>query len=58
MRALKAGASTVFMKVCPVLKSLPVMGALFLRESSCITGRSTVRFGAPMANGTPSCSAA
>ena len=28
--------------------------ASFLRESSCITGRSTVRLGAPFAKGTPS----
>ena len=34
MRALKAGASTVFMKVWPVLKSLPQMGAAFFFESS------------------------
>ena len=58
MRALKAGASTVFMKVCPVLKSLPQMGAAFFFDSSIMAGRSTVRFGAPLAKGTPSLSAA
>ncbi len=58
MRALKAGARTVFIKVWPVLKSLPQMGAAFFFESSIIAGTSTVRFGAPLANGTPSLSAA
>ena len=58
MRALKAGASTVFINVCPVLKSLPQMGAAFFFESSIIAGISTVRFGAPLAKGTPSLSAA
>ena len=53
-RALKAGARTVFMKVWPVLKSLPQMGAAFFFESSIIAGISTVRFGAPLAKGTPS----
>src|SRR3954452_19835950 len=57
-RALKAGARTVFMKVWPVLKSLPQMGAPFFFESSIIAGQSTVRFGAPLAKGTPSVSAA
>ena len=56
MRALNAGASTVFINVWPVLKSLPQIGASFLRDSSSITGISTVRFGAPLANGTPSIS--
>ena len=54
MRALNAGASTVFINVWPVLKSLPQMGAAFCFESSIIAGTSTVRFGAPLANGTPS----
>ena len=58
MRALKPGARIVLISVWPVLKSLPQMGASFLRESSCMTGRSTVRFGAPLANGTPSISEA
>ena len=58
MRALKAGASTVFIRVWPVLKSLPQMGAELRRESSCMAGMSTVRLGAPLAKGTPSESAA
>jgi hypothetical protein len=58
MRALKAGARTVFIMVCPVLKSLPQMGAAFFLESSTMAGVSTVRFGAPLANGTPSLNAA
>ena len=37
-RALKAGARTVFMKVWPVLKSLPQMGAAFCFESSIMAG--------------------
>ena len=59
MRALSIGASTVFISVWPVLKSLPQMGMLVLgRRSSRSAGMSTVRFGAPLANGTPSSSAA
>src|SRR5271170_3779039 len=58
MRVLKAGARTVLMKVCPVLKSLPQMGAFILRESSLSAGMSTVRLGAPLAKGMPSLSAA
>ncbi len=54
MRALKPGARMVLIKVCPVLKSLPQIGASFFRDNSSITGRSTVRFGAPLAKGTPS----
>jgi hypothetical protein len=34
MRALKAGARTVFMNVWPVLKSLPQIGAAFFFDSS------------------------
>ena len=56
--ALKAGASTVFINVCPVLKSLPQIGAAFFFDSSIIAGTSTVRLGAPLANGTPWLSAA
>ncbi len=37
--------------VCPVLKSLPQIGAPVFFESSCNAGISTVRFGAPFANG-------
>src|ERR1700757_1875019 len=58
MRDLKAGASTVFMKVWPVLKSLPQMGAPVCLESSTMHGRSTVRLGAPLAKGIPSLRAA
>ena len=58
MRALNAGASTVLISVCPVLKSLPQIGAPIFFESSCSAGMSTVRFGAPFANGIPSFSAA
>jgi hypothetical protein len=43
------GDSDVFMKVWPVLKSLPPMGTLFLRASSSRAGVSTVRLGAPLA---------
>ena len=58
MRALSIGARTVFMSVCPVLKSLPAIGTPFARASCWMAGMSTVRFGAPFANGIPSCSAA
>jgi len=57
-RALRAGARMVFMNVWPVLKSLPQMGAEFFLDSSIMAGMSTVRLGAPLANGTPSLSAA
>jgi hypothetical protein len=57
-RALKAGASTVFIIVWPVLKSRPQIGAALRFESSTMAGKSTVRFGAPLAKGTPSLSAA
>ena len=57
-RALKAGASTVFMSVWPVLKSLPQIGAEYCLESSMSALVSTVRFGAPLAKGTPSFKAA
>src|SRR5882757_9154594 len=53
MRALNAGASTVFINVCPVLKSLPQIATLCSSASCCIAGKSTVKFGAPLANGTP-----
>ncbi len=58
MRALKAGASTVFINVWPVLKSFPQIGAAFFFDSSIMAGISTVRFGAPLAKGTPSLNAA
>ena len=58
MRALNPGARMVFMSVWPVLKSLPPIGTLFCRASSTIPGTSTVRLGAPVRKGTPSCRAA
>ncbi len=41
MRALKAGARTVFIKVWPVLKSLPQMGAAFFLDRQTSAGVST-----------------
>ena len=59
MRALMPGAMTVFSQVWPVLKSLPRdRHALVVRELARSAGMSTVRFGAPLAKGTPSMSAA
>jgi len=49
---------TVFRSVCPVLKSLPPIGTPLSCASFTIAGDSTVRFGAPFANGTPSISEA
>src|SRR2546430_11022563 len=43
MRALNAGASTLFIIVWPVLKSLPPIGTWRSSASRSITGRSTVR---------------
>ena len=54
MRALRPGAMTVFISVWPVLKSLPAMATWCSRASSPAAGKSTARFGAPFANGTPS----
>ena len=54
MRAFSIGEITVFIMVWPVLKSLPQMATSRARASSCMAGMSTVRFGAPLANGTPS----
>ncbi len=53
MRALKPGARIVFISVWPVLKSLPPMGTPSRWASSSMQGRSVVRLGAPLANGTP-----
>src|SRR5260370_21946519 len=53
MRALNAGASTVFIMVWPVLKSLPQIATLCSIARCWMAGMSTVRFGAPLANGTP-----
>ena len=58
MRALRPGARIVFIQVWPVLKSLPAIGTLRVFDSSIMHGRSTDRFGAPLANGTSDCSAA
>ena len=49
MRAFKPGAITVFIRVWPVLKSLPAIGVLVASASSTIAGTSTLRFGAPLA---------
>ena len=58
MRALKPGASIVFMSVWPVLKSLPAIGTPFCSASISSAGESAERFGAPLAYGTPSMMAA
>ena len=58
MRALSIGPITVLISVWPVLKSFPEIGTLCSVAYSRKAGMSTVRFGAPLANGTPSCSAA
>ncbi len=58
MRALRPGARMVFISVCPVLKSLPAIGTPRSRASCRSAGMSTVRLGAPLANGTPSMIAA
>src|SRR5262245_4347650 len=58
IRALNIGESTVLSIVWPVLKSLPPI-ATPLRLASCSrAGMSQVRFGAPLAKGTPSMIAA
>ena len=49
MRAFKPGAISVFMNVCPVLKSLPQIGRFRSFASSSSAGVSVVRFGAPFA---------
>ena len=53
IRALNPGARIVFMSVWPVLKSFPQIATLLSCASCWIAGMSTVRFGAPFANGTP-----
>ena len=52
------GSTEVFISVWPVLKSLPAMTTRCFLASSQAAGKSTVRFGAPFAKGTPSESAA
>ncbi len=54
IRARSAGATTVFIIVCPVLKSFPAMGTAWIRANFFAAGKSTVRLGAPLAKGTPS----
>ena len=53
-RVLNIGAKTVFISVCPLLKSLPAMGTCFCAANSHMAGMSTHKFGAPMMKGTPS----
>ena len=48
----------VLISVCPVFMSLPATGAPVRAASSSIAGTSAVRFGAALANGIPSRSAA
>ena len=50
--AFKPGATSVFMRVCPVLKSFPAIGTPRRSASSIMHGKSTLRLGAPLANGT------
>ena len=52
------GGSTVFIKVWPLLKSLPEMGTFIFLENSHMAGVSTHRLGAPIINGAPSAMAA
>jgi hypothetical protein len=58
IRALNMGESTVFTIVWPVLKSFPPIGTPLLLASCSIAGKSQVRLGAPLANGTRSMIAA
>src|SRR5207237_2631835 len=58
MRDFKPGAMIVFIKVCPVLKRLPQTGKPCCFAKSISTGMSTVKFGAPLAKGTPDFKAA
>ena len=57
-RALRPGAMIVLISVCPVFMSLPARGDPFIAASSSIAGMSAVRFGAALAKGMPSLSAA
>src|SRR3712207_8604329 len=43
IRVLNIGANTVFIKVCPLLKSFPEMGTFIFLENSHIAGVSTHR---------------
>src|SRR5207244_4380941 len=58
MRALNAGASTVFIIVWPVLKSLPPIGSLRSSARCWSGGTSSGRVGDPVAQGRFSLSAA
>ena len=51
--AFNPGAKIVFMRVWPVLKSLPATGVFVFVASSVNAGMSIVKFGAPLANGIP-----
>src|ERR1051325_1729578 len=54
MRAFSPGAITVFIHVCPVLKSFPEIGTPRSTARWISAGVSTARFGAPLQYGTPS----
>ena len=58
IRAFRPGAMIVFINVWPVLKSLPHTGKCCSWARYVSAGISTVRFGAPLANGTPDLRAA
>ena len=58
IRAFSPGAMSVFMKVWPVLKSLPQIGRLRIARQIPSTWVSVVRLGAPLAYGMPILSAA
>ncbi len=58
IRALRPGARMVFIRVWPVLKSLPPMGTPSRSARAIMHGRSQLRLGAPLANGTPDMMAA
>ena len=51
---MNAGASTVLMKVCPVLPSLPATGTLRRSASAVSAGMSAARLGVKLPYGTPS----
>ena len=57
-RVRSIGASTVFISVCPVLKSFPAMGNCLASAISHIAGISIHVFGAPITKGASSAIAA
>ncbi len=57
-RALKPGARIVFIRVWPVLKSLPLIGVPVFFASATRAGKSAERFGAPLQYGMPALIAA